>query len=111
MKREKGLKGKESEIVTAILKYLQYRSIFCWRNNNTPIFDPTRQAFRRMPKYTMKGISDILGILPTGRLLAIEVKREGKYPTREQKEFMDHVSKRGGLAFVARSIDDVKARL
>lgn len=54
------------------------------------------------------GSSDIIGILPGGRFLAIEVKRPGHEPTEIQKEFMDKINALGGLAFVATSIDDVK---
>lgn len=64
-------------------------------------------------KFSLKGVSDIVGILPGGRFLAIEVKRPGneRGVTLEQRAFIDRINKSGGLAFVATSISDVRARL
>ena len=53
-----------------------------------------------------KGISDILGIYE-GRFLAIEVKRPGGRLSQYQKEFLKRVRDEGGIAIVARSVDDV----
>lgn len=39
--------------------------------------------------------------------LAVEVKRPGKNPTREQQNFIDAVNRSGGTASVARSVEDV----
>lgn len=98
---------KETDIQMAILEALWYNKIFAWRNNNTPIFDITKKIYRALPKGSMKGVSDILGIYK-GRFLAIEVKQFGKYASKEQKEFIKNVNDAGGIAFVARSIDDLK---
>jgi hypothetical protein len=54
-------------------------------------------------------VSDIIGCrLKTGRFLAIEVKRPGGKPTPEQQQFIDTINHAGGLAFVARSIEEVE---
>ncbi len=99
----------ETDTVRAILEWLALRRVFAWRNNTTGVYDPTRKCFR---KFTgMKGVSDILGVLPGGRLLAIEAKKKGGYPTPEQRAFIEAVNDAGGLAFVARSVDDVETRL
>ena len=45
------------------------------------------------------------------RFLAIGVKRAGRKPTPEQQAFIDNVNKAGGLAFVARSVEDVQRRV
>jgi hypothetical protein len=53
------------------------------------------------------GVADILGILKDGRFLAIEVKSPtGKVPPHQQL-FLDEISGRGGVAFVARSVEEV----
>jgi len=52
-----------------------------------------------------KGSSDIIGITPCGRFVAIEVKRFGGRATKEQESFIDMVSSRGGFACI---IDDEK---
>lgn len=53
------------------------------------------------------GVSDILGVLPGGRFLAIEVKTQRGRVSDPQQAFMDNINRNGGLAFVARSVDDV----
>lgn len=56
----------------------------------------------------LKGVSDILGVLPDGRFLAVECKGPKGKPSPEQVEFIENVRKMGGVAFVARSLQDVK---
>lgn len=53
-----------------------------------------------------KGISDIIGCFK-GRFLAIEIKTENGKVSEYQQRFIDNVNEAGGLAFVARSIEDV----
>jgi len=79
---------KESQIQNAILEFLLYNGVFCWRSNNVPVYDQTAKRYRRMPKFSLKGVADILGIYK-GRPLAIEVKKERQYPSREQYAFLN----------------------
>src|SRR5712692_2438835 len=65
----------ESEVQRAICDYLALRKVFFFRCNNKPIFDPTRKVFRALPKYTPKGIGDILAV-KDGKAIFIEVKRD-----------------------------------
>jgi hypothetical protein len=46
------------------------------------------------------GASDILGVLPGGRFVAVECKRPGNVPTDDQREFLNAVNRRGGLALL-----------
>lgn len=101
----------EKETENAIMEFLWWNKIYSWRNNNTPIFDPERKLFRKMPKWGLKGTSDILGILKDGRFLAIEVKSAKGVVSQEQKDFIKNINDNGGKAFVARSIDDVRKEL
>lgn len=50
-----------------------------------------------------KGGSDIIGIAPDGRFMAIEVKTNKGKPTQEQVIFIDIIRKSGGIAGIARS--------
>lgn len=59
-----------------------------------------------MSQHSKRGVSDILGIY-SNRLLAIEVKSKTGRLTRWQTIFLDDVKRNGGIAFVARSVDDV----
>jgi hypothetical protein len=44
------VRATEAQIQRAICDYLALRRHFFYRNNNTPIYDATRKAFRAMPK-------------------------------------------------------------
>ena len=39
------------------------------------------------------------------------MKRPGNKPTFEQQQFIDTINKAGGLAFTARSVDEVEVNL
>lgn len=81
-----------------------------WVNESVGIFDPKRGIFRKKNSpYARKGVSDILGIWD-GQPLAIEVKSAKGRLSPEQKTFIDDFSARGGIAFVAKSVDEVAAQ-
>jgi len=92
----------EKEIQKAILDYLQIKKIFAWRNN-TGAFVKDKHFYR----FGLKGRADMRGILPGGRFLAIEVKAKYGKLRPEQEEFINTINHHGGLAFVAKSLDDV----
>jgi hypothetical protein len=56
-----------------------------------------------------RGVSDILGVLPGGRFLAIEVKAPNGKLTDHQKQFLEEVLSNGGFGLIARSPEEVKA--
>lgn len=108
----------EKQVENSILEYLKMRGVFCFKVNTGGVFDPTSRRFRKNKnKHVITGVADILGVLPNGRFLAIEVKtpnssRSNKtYATDNQKFFIANIKANGGLAFIARSVDDVKAEL
>ncbi len=95
----------EHSIQITIQNYLTLRGIYCWRNNSGALIDK-----RGIPvRFGKVGSADILGIHPTGRFLAIEVKRpSGRYkPTPAQLEFLEAIHRYGGLCGIATSIEDV----
>ena len=90
----------EQSIQRAILEYLRWRGIPCYKHQNAGIY----RDGRYIPSHT-RGVSDIIGLLPpTGRFLAIEVKRPGGKPTQEQQQFIDTINENGGVGFVAQSV-------
>lgn len=98
----------EKTIENQILHYLFKQGIFAWKNQSVGIFDPIKKIYRKSNNpFHIKGVSDILGIMPTGRLLAIEVKAKYGKPSPEQVLFIDKINKSGGLAFIAKSLEDV----
>lgn len=96
----------ESEIQRTILQYLEIRGIFHWRNNTGALKSDTRFV-----RFGHKGSSDIVGVLPGGRALFIEVKRRTGRLTEAQKEFIARAHMAGALAFEARSVEEVDRRL
>lgn len=99
----------ETEIQKQCLSYLHLRGIYCWRSNNTPIYDPRRGVYRSFRG--LRGVSDILGILDDGRFFACEIKRPGKTLRPEQEKFLDEVSTRGGVGIWVSSVDELKEDL
>ena len=105
--------GSEKEIENSILAYLKsLPDCFAWKNQSTGVYDPTRGVFRKSNnKFHINGVSDILGIYK-GKFLAIEVKTpKNKTRPAHQKAFISEVNKRGGIAFFATSIEEVKENL
>lgn len=96
----------EAPIVAAICDYLSLRRHLFYRNNNTPIFDPTRQVFRAMPKHTMRGLPDIVVILK-GQYVGLEVKPPKGKQSEHQIEFERLLKEAGGRYHVVTSIDEV----
>lgn len=99
---------KEADYQSAILEYLEYKHIFAWKNHSVGIFNKKSGGYIPLG---MTGVSDILGILPDGRFLAIEVKKPGGRLTQNQIDFLAIINKNGGVAFMAITIDDVKEHL
>jgi len=52
------------------------------------------------------GVPDLVGCYK-GRMIAIELKSQRGVVSDKQQEFIDKINRAGGLAFVARTIDDV----
>lgn len=123
---------KEREIQAAILAYLKtVPGVVAWRQNTGAMFGE-HKGKRWAVRFGYPGLSDIIGWqhwcgrlramrhpIPgsancdacSARFLAIEVKRPGQYPTAQQQAFLDSVKAAGGIAIVARSVDDVARTL
>jgi len=52
------------------------------------------------------GSSDIVGVAPCGRFLAIEIKTSTGRPTKEQLRFIEAVNNAGGISGIACSVED-----
>lgn len=102
----------ENEIQNSILEWLYFVDITAWRNNSGAVFSQKDNTFRRKSKYDKNGISDILGILPDGRFLAIEVKKNKSCkPSKTQKDFINDIRRDGGIAICVWSVEQVKKAL
>ena len=104
-----GTPGPEQVVKRAICDYLHARGYCFWLNHTVGIYDRRAGCYRRNnSKYDRNGIADILGILNDGRFLAIEVKTRSGRVSEEQQAFLEDITRRGGVGFVARSVEDVK---
>ena len=68
-------------------------------------------AHPRAVRLAAPGVSDLIGWTEGGRFVAIEVKAPRGRLTDEQAAFIELVRRSGGLAGVARSVDDARAIL
>ncbi len=91
----------ERKLMVSLWEYLTYKKVFCWVTYQ-PLLKPGQF---KMYHFSSTGVADILGIYK-GKPLAIEVKVK-TYPTDKQKAFLERFNQSGGIAFIARSIDDI----
>jgi hypothetical protein len=86
----------EGRIKAAVLRYLGRRGFFAWNNPSGAV----RIAPDRWLHFGKKGSADILGCLPGGRFLAVEVKAPDGRMTPEQSAFLEAIRGLGGVAVV-----------
>lgn len=96
----------ENEILNVVCEYLTLKRYTFWRQNTTAIFDPTKKIFRKMPKYSMRGVSDII-LLLDGTTFFLECKTEKGVLSEYQKNFKQLVEKNKCVYLVVRSVDDL----
>ena len=101
-------KIKETDIQHSICEYLALRGHFFFRTNNMPVFDHVRKSFRAMPKYSMKGVPDII-VLHRGAFYGLEVKKPKGKQSIWQKDFENKCKSVGGNYHVVTTIEQVKA--
>jgi VRR-NUC domain. len=92
----------EAVIQGEILEYLRLRGVFAWRNNTG-----AAKIGGRFVRFGYPGAPDIIGILPGGRFLGIEVKTPAGTVSEKQDTFRDEAASSGGLVFTAYSVDCV----
>lgn len=111
-----GLVIKEKVIEYQILTWLETQRAcgfpcIAWKNQSVGVYDPVKGVYRKAHShFNRNGVSDILGIW-NGKFLAIEVKSMRGRLSEYQKSFIEDVTKNGGIAIVARSVEDVKHAL
>lgn len=107
MKRQAVPKPLERDIQKQCLAYLTtVRGFFAWRSNTGAV-----SIGKRFVRFGQPGASDVLAVLPAGRLLALELKRPGCKPTPAQESWLAAVRDAGGLAIVATGLDDLRRQL
>lgn len=106
--------GQENELVKDALDFLTRNGIMAWRNNNTGGFKTEGGYIRGPWTYCeetgivkLKGLPDILGVLPGGKILGAEAKIGGRKLTPEQEEIIGSILRLDGVAFGFWSIKDM----
>lgn len=104
----------EKDVQASIMQWLRLQGAFPIRLNSGA-FAGEYKGRRRFVKFNSEpGCSDIIAVLPGGRLLACEVKRPGwkfrpsDHHEQEQASFLEAVRRRGGVGIFATSIEDVE---
>jgi hypothetical protein len=102
----------EAQIQDAIRLALgQDPDLVLWRNNvGVAEHWDTRSSTPSRLRYGLgKGSSDLIGMVrPSGRLVALEVKRPGQTPTPEQVRFLKLVRSFGGFGAVVTSVQEAQ---
>lgn len=95
--------SKETDIQNDIRVALSERGIIVWRNNVGLAKFPNGSVV----KYGLcNGSSDLIGISPNGRFIAIEVKVPEEEPDSDQENFIKVILRNGGIAGVAHSVEE-----
>lgn len=98
----------EKEIQLACCQYLELKKHFFWRQNTAPTFDVTKQTFRAMPKYALKGVPDIIVVTDGGYVVFIEVKRPKAKQRPDQIEFEKRCKEVGAEYYVISDVTQLK---
>lgn len=101
----------EGRVRNEICSYLAIHRVMFFIHDSVGIYSEARGRFlaNRSP-YRLKGVADILGIY-RGFPLAIEVKSARGKLSEHQAYFLDRWREAGGIAIVARSVEDVERGL
>ena len=109
LKAGKPTYAKEGDLVKDCLRWLRGVGCFVWKQNQGGMTG-THKGKSRFTRFAhVDGISDIIGISPSGRFIAVEAKQPGKKPTAKQHAFLTAIAANGGLAVVAHDLIELEA--
>jgi len=100
--------GREADIQKGICELLELMQIPFSVTDASRSFGPDGKPRRGKVR---KSWPDLIGCLPGGRMLAVEVKTATGGFQPGQEEMLERLGKQGALVIVARSIDDVRTAL
>lgn len=98
--------SNENLVLQSIGEYLTWKKHFFWRANTTPIYDASRKVYRSMPKFSKRGVPDLI-VIKDGQFIGLEVKDKSPQ-SKDQKTFEKECKENGCRYYLVRSIDDVK---
>lgn len=97
---------KEADVQRACLQLLAVRGVWAWRTNAGAV-----KVGSRLVQLAPAGTPDILGVLPGGRLLAVEVKAAGGRLRPSQKAWADEARRAGAAVLLVRSAGELDDQL
>lgn len=102
----------EKDIENACLEYLFLQSYGTfWKNESTGVYDTNRKTFRKkVNRFSINGVSDVLGVLKNGKFVAIEIKtpQRRNNVSAPQQDFINMVTGNNGYAFVVTSVQELE---
>lgn len=96
---------EETALKKSVIAYCLAKGCFVWGNATGQAKHQKGDAEYHVP-YGKVGSSDVIGVLPDGRFLAIEIKVGKNTPTHKQWEFMLTIQRLGGVAFWTNDMDE-----
>jgi hypothetical protein len=96
-----------TQLANLILEYLHRMGIKAWRNNSGSVLQSAGGKVRRI-NYGLKGSSDIIGWMPGGKFLAIEVKVGKDKLSEDQFNFLGDARRDGCVVIEAKTLQDVE---
>lgn len=105
-KKKRRRLNPETGLTSAVLQLLALHREVAWSER---INSGATLIGTRFIRFGFTGCADVIGQMKRqGAFLAIETKSKGKYPTKEQRAFLEKVAQAGGCSGVARSVDDAQ---
>jgi len=102
----------EKDIQRVVLQWLALAGVFAFRVNSGGMrWRDTKGKSRYMQFNGAEGCSDVVGVLPDGRALFVEVKRPGGKATEKQLGFLAAAQTAGAVAVVATGVEDLRGKL
>lgn len=103
----------ETAIVRGILDYLRLDGrLAAWRQNTGGARFKGAEGKERVVRFSERGAADVQGVLrPSGRFVALEVKRPGGVAEPHQRAWGQVIEAAGGVYRVVHSIDEARAVL
>ena len=109
--------GKENEVIREALDMLIRNGIFAWRQNTTGGYKADFKCYRGFVRgpWTMldgkavnvKGLPDIIAVLPGGKFLGLEAKAKGYRISEDQENVRDAIRRLNGLYCVFNKNEDI----
>jgi len=98
--------GEETKIVGEILSILRAHHILAFRHNTG-----VARIGGRWVRFGSVGSPDIIGVLPGGRFLGVEVKTATGKESDRQREFRERIESSGGVALVVHNTGEMLAKI